>query len=140
MKAQRKKIVEIAAKMFRDDPDIIVAYLFGSAAAGGSGPLSDFDFAVLLNMDCDHFALRLKLISELARLIKTENFDLIVINDAPLALRYGIIKGGVVLKESPSTRVALETSVVREFLDTVYIRSVHSDFVKKQMSMGVYFG
>ena len=102
--------------------------------------MSDLDFAVSIEGVQDRFAYRLKLMEVLARVLKTEAFDLVDLGDAPLVLRYEVVKGGRLLKDDPSARVAFETATLREFLDTSYLRDVQREAVKEQMAKGVYFG
>ncbi|MFH0798594.1 MAG: nucleotidyltransferase domain-containing protein [Pseudomonadota bacterium] len=132
--------VKRAERLFKGEAEIVFAYIFGSAARGDAGPLSDLDFAVFMKGRRDPFAYRLKLMDTLARALGSDDFDLVVLNDSPLLLRYEVVKGGKILKDEPSTRVAFETAVVGEYLDTLYIRSVHRCFVKEQLLKGVYFG
>jgi predicted nucleotidyltransferase len=77
-----------------------LAYLFGSHARGEAGPLSDIDIAVLLRAPCtrqEAFDLRLKIIGGLVRVLGTDDVDVIVLNEAPLALQYRVLRDGRVI-------------------------------------------
>ncbi len=75
--------------------NVKLAYLFGSAASGKAGKLSDIDIAVMLDESLgkkEGFDLQLRLISDISSILKTDKIDLVVINDAPLSLKFEIIK------------------------------------------------
>ncbi len=134
------KRIEAASRFFAEDDRVVLAYVFGSVPRGRAGPLSDIDFAVLLRRGCDVFDARLKLMEALAASLKTDGVDLVALNDAPLLLRYEVVRDGTLLKDEPSARVAFETAVLREYLDTAFLRDVQRRFVKEQAAAGGYFG
>jgi predicted nucleotidyltransferase len=77
--------------------EVVLAYLFGSHARGEAGPLSDIDIAVLLRETCtrqEAFDLRLEIIGGLMRIIGADDVDVIVLNEAPLALQYRVLRDG----------------------------------------------
>ncbi|MDI6720159.1 MAG: nucleotidyltransferase domain-containing protein [Methanomicrobiales archaeon] len=76
-----EKVVEY----FGSRESVRLAYLFGSAAEGREGPLSDIDIAVNLDESLDAragFRMRLRLMSELAGILRTDRVDRVVMNDA----------------------------------------------------------
>lgn len=128
-------------RMFLDGERMVrFAYLFGSVAAGTSGPLSDLDIAVYLDGRVDAFAFRLKLMERLAGVLKSEAFDLVVLNRAPVLLGYEVVKNGVVLKEERARRVMFETAVLRQYLDTACLRNVQHQYLREQIKGDTYFG
>jgi predicted nucleotidyltransferase len=116
------------------------AYLFGSMARNDDGTLSDLDLAVYLDGRVDSFSCRLKIMETLAKKIGSEKFDLIVLNNASVLLRHEVVKEGIVLKEDRPRRVMFETQVLREYLDTAYLRQVHREYLKEslQQNNGLY--
>lgn len=64
----------------------------------------------------DRFDLELKLMSDIAILIKRNKIDLIILNEAPLLLAYNIIKTGIILKSDEVERVKFETKVLSRYL------------------------
>jgi len=106
-----------------------VAYLFGSHAKGRVGLLSDVDIAVLLDGRLDkqeRFDLRLKLINGISSLLKTDELDVVVMNDAPLLLNYNIIREGRVLdSKDEAERVRFETRILSRYLDRRYYDERH---------------
>jgi len=110
----------LAALAGRSASEIDCAYLFGSAARGERGPLSDLDVALLF-ADSTPGPRRLDLAAAVAeeaeRLTKTA-VDIVILNDAPPALRHRVIRDGVLLfAHDERRRVAFESRSIAEFLD-----------------------
>jgi len=79
---------------------VVLAYLFGSHASGRAGPLSDVDVAVLLTgrpsaRGC--FKRRLDIIGGLMSLFHMNDVDVVILNQAPLALRYQVVRSGILV-------------------------------------------
>jgi len=87
----------VLGRYFAARDDVLVAWLFGSHARGQAGPLSDVDVAVLLDerADRDLFRARLKLIADLTGVLGTNDVDVAVLNETPLALNYRVLRDGV---------------------------------------------
>jgi predicted nucleotidyltransferase len=100
---------------------VLLAYLFGSQATGKTGPLSDIDIAVYFDETLDNnerFDLRLVVLGELTDLFKTDEIDLVVLNDAPPLLAHRVIKDGMLLFCSDDKiRVEHEVKAVMKYLD-----------------------
>ena len=87
---------------------IKLAYLFGSRASSIEGPISDYDIALLYSK-LQPFALRYKLAHQLAAILSADHVDLVVLNFAPIELRYSVIATGIVVyEESVEERVEYE--------------------------------
>ncbi len=122
---------------FSSKDSIILAYLFGSTFRGDIGRLSDVDIAVLLDEKLskkDRFDLELKLISEIASLIKKNEIDLVVLNEAPLLLAYNIIKNGIILKSNETERVKFETKILSMYMDEKYYIKRHTEETLKRIA------
>lgn len=120
MAAQMKKAVEL----LRREKRVKLAYLFGSAAKGEMGKLSDIDIGVYLDesmSEDEKFKLQLELISRLAAALKTDKIDLIVMNDAPLLLNYNIIRYGKPIKFETRKKVRVEASILSRYLDRKHL-------------------
>jgi predicted nucleotidyltransferase len=100
---------------------VVFAYLFGSQAKGEAGPLSDIDLAIGFDEAVgqnERFDLRLEVLGELTDLFRTDDIDLVVLNDAPPLLAHRILREGRLLfSTDDKTRVAFETSAVLKYLD-----------------------
>ena len=99
-------------------PSVVFAYLFGSHATGEAGPLSDVDIAVYLNGTTDSFETRLALVDAVSRHVGSERVDVIVLNDAPIALSGRVLQTRqVLLDRDPFLRHRYESSIARQFAD-----------------------
>jgi len=132
--------VEALREFFATEGRVKFGYLFGSLAHGNAGPLSDIDVAIFLDGRLDFFTFRLKLMEAMTRVLKTENFDLVVLNKAPVVLAHEVISGGIILKDERPRRVMFESRVLREYLDTAYLRDVQRSYLREQMRRGEFFG
>jgi len=86
--------------IFAADDKVCLAVLYGSHARGEAGPLSDVDVAVLLERSCaadDYFEQRLELIGRFMQALNTNDVDVVILNQAPLALQYRVVRDGFVL-------------------------------------------
>jgi hypothetical protein len=112
----KKQLTEILEKR-----RVLLAYLFGSQATGQTGPLSDIDIAVYFDETLgndERFDLRLVVLGELTDLFKTDEIDLVVLNDAPPLLAHRIIKDGTLLFcGNDKLRVEHEVKVIMKYLD-----------------------
>ena len=114
--------------VFKNYPQIAVAYLFGSHASGVSTPKSDFDIAVYFSeMDSvrRHEAL-FTLHGDIAAALESDAIDLHSINDieSPL-LKYRIYCEGVLLFERGGYRIVLEPRMFNEYMDFLYLLRKH---------------
>ncbi len=109
------------AHYLADQPDVLVAYLFGSNARGGATPLSDVDIAVLAPKTISRdqaFELRLALIDGLQGLLHREALDVVVLNEVPLALRYRVLRDGMVLAcRDEQVRILYQADTISRYLD-----------------------
>lgn len=106
--------------IFKQYPEVKLAYLFGSRVTGKIGPLSDYDFAVYLDERdaAKRFDIRLKLMSDISMAIKTDDVDLVVLNDLDEPeLKYNIISEGILLLEKEPFKVLIEPRILNEYFD-----------------------
>jgi predicted nucleotidyltransferase len=88
------------AEAMRDLPlSVLSAYLFGSRAEGRSHSESDIDVGVLLSRELaptqrERFDLRVRIGSQLVGVLKSNDVDVVVLNDAPPLLARRIVTGG----------------------------------------------
>lgn len=106
-----------------------LAYLFGSQAQGRAGPLSDFDFGVLFRetlSPSERFHQRLSLITELIGALHAQHIDVVVLNEAPPAIRFKIIEHGqIIYNEDERARVCFEAQTMSEYFDTKPLRELY---------------
>jgi len=128
-----KKVVEFLSKQER----VKLAYLFGSVAEGKEGKLSDVDLAVFLDESLSKkeiLNLQLKVISELTSILKTDKVDLTVMNNAPLLLKYNIIKHGKILKQDIEIKIRVESEILSDYLDMKYFIDRHTNLAIKRIA------
>ena len=128
------KIPEIVDVVSEDD-DFVALYSFGSLASGNLKPLSDLDFAVLLTRHLtrkQRFDKQLGLIGIFNRIFKTDEIDLILLNDAPARFAFQILKTGKLLAcKNQSDLIDFNEYVIKTYLDFNYFRkNFDSAFLK----------
>jgi len=95
-----------------------MVYLFGSRVENNLGPMSDFDVAVLVDRSADGPRLRARLAHELARVLRTDRVDVVLLNRASIELAYAVVAQGKVLYEQDvATRVEYEATVMSRYGD-----------------------
>ena len=128
----------LAAALERDG--VVAAMLFGSQALDSAGPLSDVDIAVWADPGLDRaerFDLRLELIGAATGALRTEEVDLVVLNDAPPLLRHRALRDSVRLVDrDPRCRIRLETRAILDYLDTKPLREVLGAAALSRLSEG----
>jgi len=111
-----KQIPE-AETYLKNKEDILFAYLFGSYAKGAGGPLSDLDIAVYLSGD-DLSEKKMEILGDLIDIFKTDEIDLVVLNNAPLTLKMKILqKRRLLADNAPVVRHAYESLTMRSYFD-----------------------
>lgn len=119
------KIPELA-KALTGDRGIVAIYLFGSFAKNAIEPLSDLDFGVLLSERMkkpDRFDKHLQLIGLFTESLKTEEIDLIHMNNAPINICFQIIKTGkLLLCNDKKELVNFNEFIIQRHLDFNFIR------------------
>ena len=100
------------------------AYVFGSVVRGEAGPLSDVDIALLVHNTLDPQA-RTEIAAALAGSLQKVDgpmVDVLILNDAPPALRHRVIRDGrLVFSRDEARRVQFEVAAIREFLDFQHV-------------------
>jgi predicted nucleotidyltransferase len=127
---------------FSKQEHVKLAYLYGSAAKGKAGKLSDVDIGVLLDDSLnkkERFDLQLKLIGDLAEILKTDKIDLVIMNDVPNSLNFEIIKTKCPLFVRDSMeKTDFEHRVLSRYLDRRYYeKRAASEFLKKVAIKGI---
>lgn len=114
--------LERLKKIFKDYPYIVSAYLFGSAATGKRGPMSDVDIAILL-MDnapkgrelihkMDYLAYRIE------GALQIKEVDLIELNNQGLVFVHNVLKTGKLIYDAnPDFRVRFVAKVISDYCD-----------------------
>lgn len=106
--------------------EVAALYSFGGAAKNELKPLSDLDYAILLS---DQISKRqriekhLELIGIFNNVFRTDEIDLIILNDVPLRFCFMILKTGKLLYfRNKDALIDLRDQVLKYYLDFKYFR------------------
>lgn len=121
-------------KILKHYPEIGLFYLFGSRARGDAGPRSDYDFAIYVDSKDRRkvFSMKLRLREELAKALKTDAVDVVLLNpgQAP-ELQYEIVQQGKLLFEREPFKVLVEPKILNAYFDFHMMISRHGLTKKK---------
>ena len=115
----REGVVNLLKKTLEGYPEVKAAYLFGSVADGFSRKRSDIDIGILLDSTLGKkkaFRVELEIGEELERKAKRK-VDLVVLNRAPLALAFRVIKGVLLFDRSPTERSLFQSRIMSLYYD-----------------------
>lgn len=117
---------------------ILLAYLIGSHARKEARDVSDIDIAVLLEKSPDEDGRRLysaykELMLDIREALGSERFDLVLLNDAPPALSFDVIREGISIyfRDAPTLN-RFEMDTIRRFQDTNYLRMIQDDYLRER--------
>lgn len=128
-------IARLTARLSAED-DVLVAYLYGSQARGTAGPLSDVDVAALLREPIAPTRLA-ELTGVVAEATGTRRADVVLLNDAPPALGYRVIRDGrVLICRDDRARVRHAATVIDRYLDTAPLRRALADGLAHRLAEG----
>lgn len=112
------KRLNLLEPLLSSDDRVIFAYIFGGLATGSQRPLSDIDIAVYLDGCADKAEAKLEIIGSLSDTLKTDEIDLVILNDAPISLVGRILKKKCLIADKqPFLRHKFESLALREFFD-----------------------
>jgi uncharacterized protein len=88
------------------EDEIIAAYLFGSAAHGAAGPLSDIDVAVLSTASpAEDGAIADRVAERLERTLRVPRIDVVALARAAVPLRYRVVRDGTLIVSRDAARL-----------------------------------
>jgi predicted nucleotidyltransferase len=106
--------------------DIVALYAFGSLTTGDLKPLSDLDFGILVSGRLDkqkRFDKHLDLLGKFNEVLKTDEVDLVMMNDAPMRFSHNIIKSGKLIYCQNKTELSeFIEKTVKLYLDFRFFR------------------
>jgi predicted nucleotidyltransferase len=137
-KEEQKKLNEI----FKEN-QVVFAYLFGSAAQGKTGPLSDIDMAILFSEKIrkeDYFNKELRLATEIGKLFKIDRVDIINLETtrSPLLKQRAVLKGKPIFVADKKKKFALERKILQEYENTKHLRKVQNEIMRRQIKEGTF--
>lgn len=123
-----------------DCEGVIAAMLIGSQARGTPGPLSDVDIAVWHEPGLDpagQLQLQVKLAHLAGETLRTNEVDIVMLNQAPPLLRHRAVRDRKLLVErDPVARVRLDARALLDYLDTKPLRAEMSRGLRKRIKEG----
>jgi len=132
--------VEGMARYFAAQPDVVVAYLFGSVARGQAHAHSDVDVAVLFDTRLDPFQRADRYLEILGRIpsnLATRQIDVRMLNNTPpvfLAQVVGL--GEPIYARSEKERIEFEVRTMTEYLDTKPLREFFKRALFREIEEG----
>lgn len=121
-------------------PEVLAAFLIGSRARGDAGRFSDIDVAVIHTegLDADQrLALRLGLLADATDALGTEEVDVVLLNEAPPAMRHDALREAVVLFDRDSdARLRFQLEAFHEYVDTEPLRELSSRRLRGRIREG----
>ncbi len=112
-------------------------YVFGSLTKGKLRPLSDLDFAALLKWGIPRekfFDVELELRGIIEDTLRTEEFDLIILNTAPPRFSFNILKTGeLIFCKDRKQLIDFRERVIKYYLDFRYYRDQFDRFFLKKI-------
>jgi len=125
------------SEVFARRPEVLVAYLFGSHARGRPTPISDVDFAVLLSEAVpreSYLDYRIALMQELSRIFRSDEAQVVILNQAPPLLAYKVIvEGKPLLCRDELARLRFRTDATRRYLDTKPLRRIQGEATARRI-------
>jgi uncharacterized protein len=110
-------LVEKLPDLLKEFPEISLVYLFGSQLTGETGPMSDYDLAIVEDSE-DRFAVQARFQHNLIQLLQPAKVDVILLRQAPIELAYHVIAEGKLLhKKDAYTHIEFEARVLGLYCD-----------------------
>ncbi|MFA4844119.1 MAG: nucleotidyltransferase domain-containing protein [Candidatus Margulisiibacteriota bacterium] len=120
-----------------EEKKIELLYLFGGAARGSSGRLSDIDLAYYSRQEAELLDLQ----NSLADLLKRDDIDLVNLKSANPLISYQVIKNGKLLFcSNEALKVQLEYMIVNKYLNTIHLRNEFHKSFTKAVQGGDFYG
>lgn len=122
------------------DHRVVFAYLFGSHARHKAHAGSDIDVAVYLDEEVtpsSYLDVRLALAADLADLLETDTIDVVILNEAPVALAYRVVREGeVVFCREDGARIEHWATVVDRYIDMEPMRKTLAEGTRHRLQEG----
>ena len=124
---QKDKLIQF----LKSDSRIILAYIFGSQVKGNTGPMSDYDIAVFLS-EIPSDTYKYELSNRIARILDS-TVDLVILNVAPVELKYAVVANGRLIHEKDkAARVEFEGDTLSRYFDFLpVLRKQRAEILKE---------
>ncbi len=116
---------------WEESSDIFLVYLFGSLTEGKNA--NDIDLAILFNTKPSYERIT-ELLEKLYKLVGTQRIDIVNLNRAGPVFKFNTITSGKLLyMKNVDTLNSFELKVIKEHMDTEYLRKVQRWFLKEKV-------
>jgi hypothetical protein len=135
-----KSLFPLLKSALEKEEELIFGYIFGSYGRGHPSLLSDVDIAVYMDERVeDRFDKRLDLIEVINSILKTNEVDLVVLNEAPLRIAFQVLKTKRLLfSKNDAKRIEFEVRTIKIYLDTEILRKRAWEAMKRRIEEDRY--
>ena len=110
--------IQYAANYLETRSDVLFAYLFGGLSKGEPKPLSDVDIAVYLSENAECIQAKSEIIENLVDILRTDEIDVIILNQSSLSLSMNVLKNNrVLVDKKPFLRHTYQSLIFRKYFD-----------------------
>ena len=129
-----------AVEVFARRPEVLVAYLFGSYATGRATAMSDIDLAVLVSDAVSQarcLDYQIALLGELCSVLRSDEVQIVLLNEAPPLLAYKVIvEGRTLFCRDERARIRFRVRATQRYLDTKPLRRVQAEATARRIREG----
>lgn len=133
-KEKKAELFSIIRIYFKNSPEVIASFIFGSYSTDNATILSDLDIGILLKTDTgkDKYSeLLLDISSDLVRLLKMDNIDLVILNRANPILKYEVAtKGTAIFEREKEILDNFKIKSLKYYMDTKKFRNLYQKSIK----------
>ena len=136
MKPMHQNVVPLIKSYFKQKPEVIAVYLFGSYAKGDEHRTSDVDIGILLQGSDRASAAdkRIEYMVELSKLLKKDIHPVMLNSASEALIRQIFLKGKCILIKDSQELSKYKMMMITRITEFAYYRNmIHSGFVSKVM-------
>lgn len=116
--------------------EVQFAILFGSLAKGTANAMSDIDIAVMVDPKFDKvfpYGYQAELITDLMQVLKRNDIDVVILNDAPIALKYQVLRYGKFIHvKDKQSRIQFQIDTINQYEDYKILYRVHEEAIRRR--------
>ncbi len=136
----QEQLVKTLSTFIAEQPDVRLAYLFGSQARGTAHRLSDVDVAVLLAPELSQAQMgeaSIRLTGDLMGLLHGNDVDVVILNRAPLLMQHEVLRDGRLLfATADEVRARFAEDTYRRYLDCRYLYDMLDEAMFRRLREG----
>jgi len=123
--------------IFKQNRNILLAYVFGSTAKNNRGADSDFDLAIFKERNSKLNEFDLIKETNIATIIPNLHLSVVDLESSPLFLKQ-IIDGVCIYERDKFLKTNTEAMVMNIYFDTQHFRDVQNYYLQKRIQEGTY--